>query len=605
MSLAGIATTTNDQTDYNNDVIPRDLRVNTAGDPNDPVHLNGTGYTLVANAIYAWLLAHDPGIGQHPISLSALASIFNSPPAIGSTNPYVGTFTNLTVNGTLGIGTSTPVSKLGLAVNYASNVDDGLLIDTYSGLAGVGLKLISSNTGVYRAALTSLISNSEAELLTLSLNGSGNIGISTSSPKSKLSVSGGASVGADYNLPAPANGILVEGAVGIGTTSPATTFSLAGHAYLTGGLGVGVLNSNSGTLQTSGAATIGGALAVGGTANARKLTVSIANSANVNDGLLLVRGGVTGTDDLGFKLKSDTNGSYRGAITSNADGTETEVLTITRAKNIAVGTTTTYAKLTVWGPDTASSSAFAVVNNASTTVFSVYDNGNATYSGSLFQSSDQRLKTDITPLDASSSLAAIEALTPVSYTRIDQPEQGTNLGFIAQAVQAIFPELVSVTPATSLTPDGTFTLNYVGLISPIVGAIQALDGKITALASAVSGFAQNFATETLTADNATFGQVTSQQDTTQKLCVGSTCVTPAQFQAIVSGAGQSSSAPSVSTPPASTTGTTSTSPDTATSTATSTTDVPSIVPDYTATTTLPAVPAASPTPLPTSTSTTR
>ena len=164
-----------------------------------------------------------------------------------------------------------------------------------------------------------------------------------------------------------------------------------------------------------------------------------------------------------------------------------------------------------------------------------------------------------------------------SPTPIDQPDQGTNLGFIAQAVQAIFPELVSVTPATALTPSGTFTLNYVGLISPIVAAIHALDGELAALASTVSGFAQNFATETLTADDGTFQKVS-----TQELCVGSTCVTPAQFQVIVSAAGQSTSAVAESTPTP-ITPTTSSSLDAATSTV-----APSIVRDYNATTTLPA-----------------
>ena len=91
---------------------------------------------------------------------------------------------------------------------------------------------------------------------------------------------------------------------------------------------------------------------------------------------------------------------------------------------IGIGTTTPYSRLTVWGFDTASTSAFAVVNNASTTVFSVFDNGNATYSGSIFQSSDQRLKTDISTLDASDTLALIDELSPVSYTRLDQPETG-------------------------------------------------------------------------------------------------------------------------------------------------------------------------------------
>jgi Chaperone of endosialidase len=111
---------------------------------------------------------------------------------------------------------------------------------------------------------------------------------------------------------------------------------------------------------------------------------------------------------------------------------------------LGIGTTTPYSRFTVWGNDTASTSPFAVVNSASTTVFAVYDNGNATYSGSIFHSSDQRLKTDITSLDASSSLAALEALNPVSYTPIDQND-GQNLGFIAQQVAPIFPELVSTT----------------------------------------------------------------------------------------------------------------------------------------------------------------
>ena len=132
------------------------------------------------------------------------------------------------------------------------------------------------------------------------------------------------------------------------------------------------------------------------------------------------------------------------------------------------------------------------MNTASTTVFSVFDNGNATYSGSIFQSSDQRLKTDISTLDASDTLALIDELNPVSYTRLDQPETGENLGFIAQQVQTIFPQLVSTTSSTTLTPDGTLTLNYVGLISPIVSAIQALSSEVQSLVAEVQGFAQLF-----------------------------------------------------------------------------------------------------------------
>jgi hypothetical protein len=137
------------------------------------------------------------------------------------------------------------------------------------------------------------------------------------------------------------------------------------------------------------------------------------------------------------------------------------------------------------------------------------------------------LKADVQSLDASSSLAAIEALNPVSYFRIDQPGTNENLGFIAQAVQQIFPQLVSTTSATALTPGGTLTLNYEGLIAPMVSAIQALSAEITSIENTIADFAQSFVSNDITANN--------------ELCVGTTCVTPAQFQAMFAAANASQS----------------------------------------------------------------
>ena len=51
--------------------------------------------------------------------------------------------------------------------------------------------------------------------------------------------------------------ITSSGNVGIGTTSPSTTFGLVGSEYMTGGLGVGKLNTTAGTIQTTGAITSG------------------------------------------------------------------------------------------------------------------------------------------------------------------------------------------------------------------------------------------------------------------------------------------------------------------------------------------------------------
>ena len=92
-------------------------------------------------------------------------------------------------------------------------------------------------------------------------------------------------------------------------------------------------------------------------------------------------------------------------------------------------------------------------------------------------------------------------------------------------MQQLFPALILTTSPTPLTPGGTLGLNYIGLISPIVSAIQATSTEVTSLEAAVAGFAQSF---------------TSQRGNfTNELCVGSTCVTAAQFQAMVAAANPS------------------------------------------------------------------
>ena len=205
-------------------------------------------------------------------------------------------------------------------------------------------------------------------------------------------------------------------------------------------------------------------------------------------------------------LGTDANSSYVANYSNMPllfETNTTERMRITGSGNISIGTTTPYSRLTVWGTDSASSTlSFNVVNNASTTVFAVFNGGNAQLSGTLTQSSDQRLKTNIQSLDASSSLSLIDALNPVTFNWIDQNEGTTpQLGFIAQQVQPLFPALVSTTSATALTPGGTLGINYIGLISPIVSAIQALSSEMQNLIAEVQGFAQSFTSNTITFNN--------------------------------------------------------------------------------------------------------
>jgi hypothetical protein len=218
--------------------------------------------------------------------------------------------------------------------------------------------------------------------------------------------------------------------------------------------------------------------------------------------------------------------------------------------SIVVGTSTFYSRLTLWGSDTASSTlTFNVVNNASTTVFAVFDGGNARLSGTLTQSSDRRLKTNIQGLDASTSLAAINSLSPVAYDWID-PEKGgiRQYGFIAQQVQQVFPNLVSTTSATALTPDGTLGLNYLGLIAPVIRAIQALSTEIASLENSIAGFSESFTTRELTFTRATGDEIDAKKLCLQKSDGSNMCVTGDQLAAALSGANTSAPANIASTP---------------------------------------------------------
>jgi len=99
---------------------------------------------------------------------------------------------DLLVEGNLGIGTLSPVSKL--AIN---------------GSLGVGLDYATKAAPENGAIIQ------------------GNVGIGTDSPVSNLAVNGSLGVGSDYaTKAAPENGAIIQGNVGIGTDSPAAGVEL-------------------------------------------------------------------------------------------------------------------------------------------------------------------------------------------------------------------------------------------------------------------------------------------------------------------------------------------------------------------------------------------
>ena len=259
------------------------------------------------------------------------------------------------------------------------------------------------------------------------------------------------------------------------------------------------------------------------------------------------------------ELKFSVDRSPYGAdlVYLSGDGAQSEKFRITTAGNVGIGTTTPGSALDVNGADGAihirdtadPAGRFFSVGPDFNSNFTIYNNGGVgLYLGygatSWTANSDERLKTNITAL-ATSSLDQILALNPVTFNWKDtnqNAEVGTQLGFIAQQVQQVYPQLVSTGGTTTVTnADGSTTtvtntlgLNYTGLIPPIVKAIQEI-------ASITATFKSNLIAWLGNASNDIGDLFADNIHAHNELCVGSTCVTEAQFKAMVAAANASPS----------------------------------------------------------------
>ncbi len=340
---------------------------------------------------------------------------------------------------------------------------------------------------------------------------------------STLSILGGAAIGPNFASHKTTNGLLVEGWTAIGTTSPSSQLTLdgSGNGKFFEGLNSGVAPGKGGLVFSRYSDAGGGSDIALGNNYYLASDGSIARQDTSNSGWDMEMNNRTGANAFSINYLSSS-------------GTADPFFRLDSSGNASIGTSTSYARLTVFGSDAASSTpAFAVVNSASTSIFTVFDGGNAELAGTLSQSSDQRLKTNIVPLAASSSLAAVEQLNPVSFNWVSNIFGSTmQLGFIAQQVQSIFPSLVSTTSPTALTPGGTLVLNYTGLIAPVVSAVKEI--------ASVSGvFEHNLVAWLGDAGNG-IGDIFAQ-----RLCLSdgsghTTCVDQQQLAAMLATAGQPS-----------------------------------------------------------------
>lgn len=110
---------------------------------------------------------------------------------------------------------------------------------------------------------------------------------------------------------------------------------------------------------------------------------------------------------------------------------------------------------------------------ATTSAFTFDGSGNFVATGNVTAYSDKRLKKDLVRIEG--ALDKIEKLTGYTYTRIDTGERQT--GLIAQDVQAVLPEAVSVMD----NPESTLGVSYGNMMGLVVEALKELRAEIEEL----------------------------------------------------------------------------------------------------------------------------
>jgi len=306
----------------------------------------------------------------------------------------------------LGIGTSSPGAKLHVQTSAGYNV--------YFQTSGSTLRLnylndaASANVAAAYRANTYTWQKSDGSP-TLTLDDSGNLGIGTSSPASKLEVSRSEATAYDAtNMLATGEWQRISNP---DTTANNSTFLL--------------FNPNSSWSGISGISTgtNSGALAFG-TRNA--------------GGNLTERARITSGGDLLVGTASQPTGvgsSRLGVVCSASD--------------YAIGVNSTnatpyglYIRYTAASPNSTGSSFFYFQDSTTVRAYMQSNGGLANYSGNDTNLSDRREKTNFAP--AKSYLDTICAIPVQTFNYIDQSEDdpGLTLGVVAQDVQAVAPELV-------------------------------------------------------------------------------------------------------------------------------------------------------------------
>ena len=315
----------------------------------------------------------------------------------------------------------------------------------------------------------------------------GNVGIGTSSPRSKLDLSGGSITGVgniSSNSNSDAYTISGGGDVGNGgyvqlwgSSSPNPDLVLFGNSSTermrinqAGNVGIGLTTPGT-ILDVNGTTTLRGAVYCNRTsalADAGGNNFSLSNTGAIGTTAHVIAGQGSGAVGLsindGYGNANLTFNHHLGTpdVTGNSLRIETNVDSTTAANMTFEGKSTTTA-------GTATALNFMAVMYA--------DTGNMTIGGSLTQNSDLRIKKDLQIIP--DALDKVKTLNGYTYTRTDRDSEFQQTGCVAQEVQAVLPEAVTV----GEDEQQTLSIAYGSMVGLLVEAIKELEAKVAALES--------------------------------------------------------------------------------------------------------------------------
>ncbi len=392
------------------------------------------------------------------------------------TNEWV----RITGTGNVGIGTSSPTEKLHIVNANTSTLASQLVIEANSNYGSPTYAAILFNANAqssavgpagrvyatyqnnnYTSATTTFqtITSGPAFVDVMSLQ-NGNVGIGTTTPGYRFTVKGtGNEVYSVWSEDGTQTADNFTFQIGPGGGTPTTRLG-----YLMGNFG-----------QSSLGFMIG---------NTRNAPLRFGIGAGPTEVMRIVPGGNVGigTTTPAYRLTVVGDGYFSNLVTM-ANGLN---VTGTSAAYVINGTCTITNGNGITGTASVGSSAYGI-SGVSSSGWAGHFAGNVYYSGVLSGPSDERLKENIKPM--TNALGKVMLLEPSTFNFKNEYSKmnlakGAQLGFMAQNLEQVYPELVVETYDKLMNPDKLFefkSVNYVGMIPVLTKAIQEQQALIEQL----------------------------------------------------------------------------------------------------------------------------